>query len=329
MIDDSVLTIRIPNGSNWPATVQFPIRLAELERTPEIRFDFRDITFVSPGWMIIVVRAMRDFREARPGSLCRVVHTNAPAMRYAGHAGFFDALGIPWNKAMGEAPTSSTFIPLTERSVASLFECQPLWRQAGDIIQEDAEKLASVLAQSQESVLFHTLAYAIREIIRNVVEHSDSVSFRIAAQCWSASGTAEIAIGDAGIGIAAALASNGKYAPLDDASALTLATQPGVTGTIISSRSDDAWANSGYGLFMAKALAHGRQGFTLISGEAALLAGEKGECVLRSRLGGTGVVLRLKAGDDKLEARLSSIAARAGGTPSRASTSARVTPRNC
>jgi hypothetical protein len=226
--------------------------------------------------MIIVARALKGFREARPGTHCRVVQTKTSAMQYAGYAGFFDALGIPWNNAMGEAPTSSTFIPVTERSVASLFETQPLWRRAGDIIQEDAEKLAGLLAQSQESVLFRTLAYALREIIRNVVEHSKSAKFRIAAQCWPVSGTAEIAIADAGIGIAAALASNRKYAPPNDASALTLATQPGVSGTIISARSDDAWANSGYGLFIAKALADGRHGFSLISGAAALVAGGKG-----------------------------------------------------
>jgi hypothetical protein len=248
-------------------------------------------------------------------------------MQYAGHAGFFDALGLNWGRGVGEAHGSSTFLPVTSRKVRDLFRDQPLSRPAGDIIQEDAEKLSAILAQSHEGVLFDTLSYVIREIIRNVVEHSQSQEFLLSAQCWIATGIAEIAIADSGIGIAAGLSSNGKYRPIDDAEALLLATRPGVSGSVISRYSDDAWANSGYGLYMARGLAEGKQGFLLASGTAALTSGGDDQTTVEAAVKGTCVALRLKAEAIPLETRLSELVAVGKGAPSRASVSARVRSR--
>lgn len=295
-----------------------------MDRHPKVDFSFRNVDFVTPGWMLLIVRALRSYRDDRPGTHCKVVDTTSNAMTYAGHAGFFDALGVKWGRGVGEAQDSSTFLPITSRKIRDLFADQPLFRPAGDIIQEDAEKLSAILAQGREGILFDTLSYAIREIIRNVVEHSEADEFLIAAQCWVAAGTAEIAIADAGIGIAAGLASNGKYNPADDAEALALATQPGVSGAIIARHSDDAWANSGYGLYMARGLADGKQGFTLASGRAALTSGDGGQAVVEGAIKGTCVALHLRAGATSLERRLSDLVSRTGSKPSPASMSAKV-----
>lgn len=306
------------------AVARFSADIAAMDRHPKVDFSFRSVDFVTPGWMLLIVRALRSYRDDRPGTHCKVVDAASNAMTYAGHAGFFDALGVKWERGVGEAKESSTFLPITSRKIRDLFADQPLFRPAGDIIQEDAERLSAILAQSREGILFDTLSYAIREIIRNVVEHSEADEFSIAAQCWLAVGTAEIAIADAGIGIAAGLASKGKYNPADDAEALALATQPGVSGAIIARHSDDAWANSGYGLYMAQGLAHGKQGFTLASGKATLTCGDDGQAIVEGAIKGTCVALRLRAGATSLEKRLSELVSRGSGKPSRASMSAKV-----
>jgi hypothetical protein len=274
--------------------------------------------------MLLMVRALRGFRDGHPGTRCKVVETTSSAMTYAGHAGFFDALGVKWGRGIGEAHDSSTFLPITSRKIRDLFADQPVFRPAGDIIQEDAEKLSAILAQSREGVLFDTLSYAIREIIRNVVEHSQADEFLLAAQCWVAAGTAEIAIADSGVGIAASLSFNGKYSPGNDADALLLATRPGVSGAILTRHSDDAWANSGYGLYMARGLADGKQGFILASGRAALMSGDDAQAMVEGAIKGTCVALRLRAGATPLEMRLSELVARGDGTPSHASMRAKV-----
>jgi hypothetical protein len=319
--------IYVPSGRDKVMVARFSAEIAAMESHQQVDFSFRNVDFVTPGWMLLIVRILRSYRDARPGTRCKVIEANSSAMTYAGHAGFFDALGVKWGRAVGEASDSSTFLPITSRRVRDLFVDQPAYRAAGDIIHEDAERLSAILAQSSKGTLFETLSYSIREIIRNVVEHSEAAEFLICAQCWSATGAAEIAIADAGIGIADGLRSHGKYAPKDDAEALSLATQPGVSGTIISRHSDDAWANSGYGLYMAKGLADGPQGFALVSGSAALSYGDNNEEITESGIKGTCVVLRLRAGTVPLEERLSQLVSKTADRPSPASMSATVKPR--
>ncbi len=321
------LKIDVPSDRDRAAVLRFSAELAAMDHHPKVDFSFRNVDFVTPAWMLLIVRTLRSYRDDRPGTRCKVVDTTSSAMTYAGHAGFFDALGVQWGRGIGEAPYSSTFLPITSRTIRDLFLNQPLARAAGDIVQDDAEKLSSILTQSCDGDLFDTLSYAIREVIRNVVEHSKASEFLIAAQCWIATRTAEIAIADAGIGISAGLRNNGKYSPADDAEALMLATQPGVSGAIIARHSDDAWANSGYGLYMAQGLADGRQGFTLASGAAALTSGNNEHAIIESAVKGTCVALRLRVGSTPLEKRLSELVSGAGAKPSPASMRAKVMSR--
>ncbi|MER9971190.1 ATP-binding protein [Mesorhizobium sp. M0060] len=324
MVKSDSHKVLVPNGRDNAAIVRFSAEIAALDHHSHVEFSFRGVDFVTPGWMLLIVRALQGFRDDHPGSHCKVVDATSSAMIYAGHAGFFDALGLKWGRGTGEAPGTSTFLPVSRRKIKDIFANQPLFRPAGDIIQADAESMSAILAQGSEGVLFDTLSYAIREIIRNVVEHSRAQEFLIAAQCWVASGTAEIAIADSGIGIAAGLSSNGKYSPRDDEDALLLAIRPGVSGAIISRHSDNAWANSGYGLYMAQGLADGKQGFVLASGTAAITSGDNDQAILTGSVKGTCVVLRLRAGDIGLDTRLANLIASGAGKPSRASVSAKV-----
>jgi hypothetical protein len=324
MQDHPAQTIAVPSGQDRAAILRFASELAVAQASPRIEFSFKQVDFVTPGWMLLLVRALRSFRENNPGSSCKVVDATSPAMLYASHAGLFDALGVKWGRGVGETPGSSTFIPVTLRKKADLFANQPRLRAAGDIIQEDAEKLSCVLSQSSAGTLFDTLSYSIREIIRNVIEHSRADEFLFAAQCWVATGVAEIAIADAGIGIKAGLESHGKFSPADDGDALWLATQAGVSGALIPRNSDDPWVNSGYGLYMAQGLADGARGFTLASGSAALLSGDGRQTSVACAIKGTCVVLRVRAGSMPLKQRLSDLVAAGEGAPSRASTSAKV-----
>lgn len=316
-------SVRLPSARDLSDVIGLSRILARMGAATNVQFSFQDVDFVTPGWMLLAIRTLRSFRDARPGTRCKVVQTHSSSMSYAAHAGFFEALGVK-RSSVGMVPSTQTFLPIQQRETRDLFKDQPLSRRAGDIIQEDAERLSAVLAQRDDGILFDTLGYAIRETIRNVVEHSHAREYLVTAQCWVASGIAEIAIADAGIGIAASLRSNAQHAPIDDAHALRLAVKAGVSGTVISSGSDDEWANSGYGLYMARGLAEGKQGFALISGTAALISDGTRDVSHDSALPGTCVVLRLRAGSASLERRLADLVGQVSGSPSRASISARV-----
>ena len=55
-------------------------------------------------------------------------------------------------------------------------------RRSAGLISEDADRLAAVLSDEEASRT--TISYALRELIRNAMEHSDADSVWYAAQSW-------------------------------------------------------------------------------------------------------------------------------------------------
>lgn len=90
------------------------------------------------------------------------------------------------------------------------------------------------LAQRVEGDLHDTLAFCIREILRNAVEHSHTEKVRFAAQYWPTLDRVEFAVLDHSRGIRAALGPNPHVNPKNDREALNLALMPGVSGTSLS-----------------------------------------------------------------------------------------------
>ena|SRR5438045_1781964 len=92
----------------------------------------------------------------------------------------------------------------------TLLDCAEIERQAAQknlVVQEEIENrsqhLAEILCGEPSGPLFETLAYAIREIIRNVAEHSKAPQVGVCAQVKK--NRVEVAIVDRGSGCAPAL----------------------------------------------------------------------------------------------------------------------------
>ncbi len=320
--------VTVPDAGDWPATVAFPAALAQLPRTGSFAFDFSHVRFATPGWMLVVGGALAAFRAAREQAGCRAENYKGPSLRYAAHAGFFRSFGMDYGQATGAVGSTDAFIPITTVDVDELRgRAAEGMMHHGDLIQEESERMVTLLTRLDAGEVFETLAYSIRELVRNVVEHSESPDYSFAAQWWPASGEAELAVADRGMGVARSLRRNPRNAVPDDAAALELATRPGVSSRGRPRRSDGAWSNSGYGLYMTRSLCSAAGVFTLMSGGAALISDQDGAREHECRVEGTTVVMRLRTralGD--LSATLSRLRDVAGGKakPSLASLSTRV-----
>lgn len=130
-------------------------------------------------------------------------------------------------------------------------------------------RLAFMLTQEKVSQVYKTFSYSIREIIRNVFEHSLSESAWICGEYWPSRNNAQIAIMDEGIGILRSLKNNSNYSILkNDKEANNLALEAGVSCTLGQKQyASQIWQNSGYGLYMAKSLCLKGGFFILSSGE--------------------------------------------------------------
>jgi hypothetical protein len=289
--ETTLLCIDVPKVDTLQDLFAFSRRLTELPETDHYEFDFSGVDFASPAWMILVGNALRRFRSARPAA--RRTAREYRHLDYAAHAGFFRYFGIKFGRPTGLVATTERFVPLTERATSDI-EAKAIagFRHHGDVIQEEADQLAYVLTQSQAGPVVDTLAYSIREIVRNVVEHSGASHYTFAAQYWPGRHTAEIVVSDPGIGLVASLSS--RHQIDDESAAIRLAIAPGISSKAPRrSSAYDHWANSGYGLFMTQQLCSSGGFFGLASGSKAHIWTTREETVIDTDIAGTTVVMQL------------------------------------
>ena len=124
--------------------------------------------------------------------------------------------------------------------------------------------------RSQNSSLFDALSYSIREIFRNVFEHSGCDELYYCGQYWPLSGKVEVAIGDLGKGIRSWLSENPNFRYRTDKEAVEASLLPGVSGKTHLPRRSENWFNSGYGLYMTNRLARNGGNFAISSGNCGI-----------------------------------------------------------
>jgi anti-sigma regulatory factor (Ser/Thr protein kinase) len=255
--------------------------------------------------------------------------------------GFFDYFGASYGKRTDEAHGSDTFIPISIRRTSEIRELASEGFSAiGDVLHREAERLATVLTRSDSGDLQDTLAYSIREILRNVVEHSEADEIVFSAQFWPTKHQVEVVVADQGIGLAKSLIENPKLDIATDEEALKQAIMPGVSSKAWRrGRRHDEWANSGYGLFMTERLCSLGGTFALISGTGILHRRAELTTIKPFRWHGTVVILQLDTSKlDSLSRRLSDFRDEGAAIerhlknfttgPSRASTSAKPSKWN-
>ncbi len=277
------------------SAVEFAQEICNLPPADTYTFDFGAVGRIEPFALLFLSSELQRCRAKYQASIFQVQgHEHCT---YAAHMGFFKAFGLDHGKLPGEAKGSSRYIPVT------IFECEQMRKDAaenfevvGAFIERKAQEMAFVLSQQDSGDLFETLAYSIREIVRNVVEHSDAYQFGFCAQYWPNYHSVELAILDRGIGIKQGLSSNPNLKIEDDHQALNLALMPGISGNFYKGKRvnpHDIWANSGYGLYMTSRLCKEGGSFFIASGKIGLFLSEKKIRHLETPFEGTAIKMTL------------------------------------
>ncbi len=290
-------TVRIPQNLSLREAINFCNRLWLLDNDSEYAFDFARLGNVEPFTMAYVANELKRFRQSR--SDAKFTALNHTEHTYAAHMGFFQAFGLKFGKGPGEAAGSSTYIPLTRLKVEELErEAVDRGSHTGDVIEDRAEYIAHLLVRDRNADTVDALTFAIREIMRNVVEHAGSEHIDFCGQYWPSRRVVEVAILDAGCGVRQGLTPNPFLNIQSDRDALHLALLPGVSGKMfhgIKRRANDAWQNSGFGLYMTSRICRAGGDFVIISNGAGLLLNAEGKRDLETTFKGTALRLRINA----------------------------------
>jgi len=271
-------TISVPKILDLHSALDFSILLSRVVESEGFIFDFKNTERVEPFGMLLVSSEIKTLMLKYPRS--STTYINYEKMLYAAEMGFFQAFGLDFGDVKRATEREMQFIPLT------IYDREELIRNAakkgievGGEVEEQSRTMARVLCQSDEGTVYDTLSYSIREIMRNAVEHSQTIRFGICAQYWPSQKKVEVAILDRGIGLRRSLSVNPHLEASDDKRAINYALMPAVSGKAFKGtriKQSGPWANSGFGLYMTNRICRNGGTFFIATGDTGMLL-TKGE----------------------------------------------------
>lgn len=259
------MEISLPSRLDTEVLSDFFSKLDLLTVADEVVINFEPLRYSFPAGMLVTGSKLRQWISQRKevNLITRhrgISHVNR-VHTYLMHMGFFDFIGLSIGREMGQAPGSSRYLPI-RKILRSQLDSSHLF----DSINDQARALAGVMAGSfDDSEPLRTYRYCIREILRNVFEHSRADECFISGQRWQ-NGDVEFAILDEGVGICSTLGA--KYKLKNDAEALEIAIRPGTSRTVGLPKEQNVFDNSGFGLFVLSQISMNFGWFCLASGTA-------------------------------------------------------------
>lgn len=292
-------TLEIPKSTDLETMCRFARELDDFAMHDRLTLDFGNgPSFYPPFYMLFVAAKLRSIRRANPDLRVDVrgLGTNT---HYPSNMGFFDMFGLDLGKQLGEALGSENYLPLTCIDRTALYE-RPTDRfvELPDLVQRHADWIARILTRDDPSHtnMFDILSFSIREVMRNVFEHSTANQLFYSAQYWPKSNKVEFALVDFGVGIRRGLSENPNFRFATDKEAIEFSLLPSVSGKTHLPRMSEVWFNSGYGLYMTNRLARNGGNFVLASGNTAVHLSRKTKTNYRTSFNGTALRMNLDVG---------------------------------
>lgn len=296
-------TVKYPSSCDPYTILKFCSEVERYTGVDKLKIDFSSMGRIEPFTMIYVAKLIREFNRANKDTV--VVCSGYKEKDYAANMAFFRAFGLKHGREPNCTNGSPRFIPFTILRVKTIEEeASNEWKLEQDIIETRSEQLAQVLAQEETSDLVDSLMFSIREVIRNVYEHSKSRSLEYCAQYWPSYHCVEIAISDSGIGLKKSLIENPFIQVKSDSDAIQQALMPAISSKIykgIRIDKNDPWQNSGFGLYMISRLCRLGGSFLICSGDHGVLLDKNGKQHINLGHYCKGTVVRLVLNTKRLK----------------------------
>jgi hypothetical protein len=292
--------IKVPQKLNLDEALNFYREIDNLEIVEggEYSFDFSALKYTCPFSLLLVSDIISDFFTRVKKRNGNVYARNYGECNYQGHMGFFKSFGLDFGKKPGEAKGGGNYLPITVMNVDRLKQQAAIGNlHIGELIEKVSRKLSKVLIQvkdEDDDGALEAMTYILREVMRNVVEHSKSERILYCAQYYPSQDRAEISIMDKGVGICNSLKHNPHLEIKNDFHALQLSLMPGVSGKSFKGakvQNKNEWTNTGYGLYMVSRICRNNGNFFIVSGNAGIYLGFQQK--IKNNFKFNGTIIRL------------------------------------
>jgi hypothetical protein len=294
--------IFIPIDINYKTAIKFSRELKKVKldeyKEKDFTIDLRNFAKsngrIEPYGSLLVINSIRTFAEMakKKGITIKVRYVkNEMKIKntYAKALRFYSSLGLPIGCNPEEdyyGTNGSRFIPIMKVDVSAVKSSVDEYRD----IKYISSHISKVASRGNE-ILYDCVDFCVTEIIRNIIEHSDSKNIWYAAQYWpSKQGgeMVEISIMDEGVGIKKSLEMKFN----DEQDLLKLSLVPGCSRnqTIHYVESSD---NAGFGLYMISEIGKRNGDFIISSSNESLYLFDEDEERHNCLMKGTIIRLRL------------------------------------
>lgn len=271
--------INYPSSCDVQAVFNFCNEIEQYCGEDKVTIDFANMGRIEPFTMVYVAKYIREFNRRNKDTVvsCR----GHKEKDYAANMAFFRAFGLKYGREPNCVDGNDRFVPYTILRVQTIVdEATKEWEVEQEVIERRSAHLAEILAQENSGNLVDALTFSIREVMRNVYEHSKSKSIEYCAQYWPYYNKVEIAIIDYGMGLKASLQENPHVQINDHSDAIQQALMPAISsknykGAIINT--NDPWHNSGFGLYMINRICRLGGSFLICSGNHGIKLDENGK----------------------------------------------------
>lgn len=271
--------IKYPSTCDAKAIFGFCDEIEKYCGESEVIIDFSNMGRIEPFTMVYVAKFIREFNRRNKDTTvsCR----GHKSKEYAGNMGFFRAFGLKHGRDPNCVDGNDRFVPYTILRVQTIVdEATKEWEAEQEVIERRSAHLAKILSQQDSGNLVDALTFSIREMMRNVYEHSGSKSIEYCAQYWPFYSKVEISIVDHGKGLKASLKDNPHVQIETHSDAIQQALMPAISsknyqGAIVDT--NDPWHNSGFGLYMINRICRLGGSFLICSGNHAIKLDENGK----------------------------------------------------
>lgn len=235
-------TIQLPVTNDLASTLRFAIDLEAYAMHDKLILDFGERNFYSPFRLLFISEKLKLFRFRNPGILFKfknyINHT------YLSHFGFFRMCGLAHGNEVGEAAGSDNYIPITCLTRSELYQSPgDKYQEVQELIQRHANSVALIIARDKKMNrdMYDALSFSIREVMRNVFEHSEGDELYYSAQFWPAINKVEFTVADFGCGIRKGLSGNPNFRFDTDKEAIECSLLPSVSGKTHLRQTSTTW----------------------------------------------------------------------------------------
>lgn len=272
-----------------------------LESPKKLKFTFSSLDFIEPAGAIIFLSTIDKLNiNDIPYELESIKDLDRNAISYGETIGMFQELGLSEAQSFeyGKNYISPTKVLISEIYHSLKEDKKSIENYYDEVSFRVVKKALQGFDYNFSEEVNELFEFVVREMVRNIFDHSKTNHFYYGSQMYPALGGVEVVIADLGEGLLKTVPFDNEdewFKELTDEDAIRRAVIPGLTAASNHSYAPEDYKNSGYGLALVQRIIQKTDGiFSIASGEKSLTFSSEGETVDDCNIKGTLIRMRIK-----------------------------------